>query len=165
MIVLKNILIATDFSEPSAKALAYGRDLARSYNATLHLLHVTEDILLRYAPEVGLVVPEMQRDLDRAARLELDKLITEDDMRTLRVVPALEMAGNPATAITDYARAHEIDLIVVGTHGRGVVKHLLMGSVAERVVRTAPCPVLAVRAHEREFIAPDALVVATTAPR
>ena len=101
MIILKNILIATDFSEPSAKALAYGRDLARSYNATLHLLHVTEDILLRYAPEVGFVVPEMQRDLDRAARLELDKLVTEDDMRTLRVVPALEMAGNAATAITD----------------------------------------------------------------
>ena len=165
MIVLKNILVATDFSEPSAKALAYGRDLARSYNATLHLLHVTEDIMLRYAPEIGFALPEMQRDLDRAARLELEKLITDDDTRTLRVVPALETASNAAASIVAYARTHEVDLIVVGTHGRGVVKHLLMGSVAERVVRTAPCPVLAVRAHEREFIAPDALAVPAMVPR
>jgi nucleotide-binding universal stress UspA family protein len=107
MIVLKNILVATDFSEPSAKALAYGRDLARSYNATLHVLHVTENILLRYAPEVGFAVPEMQRDLDRAAREQLDALISEDDTRTLRVVPALESAANAAAAIADYARAQE----------------------------------------------------------
>ena len=86
MLVLKTILVATDFSEPSTKALAYGRDLARSYNATLHVLHVTEDIMLRYAPEVGFAVPEMQRDLDRAARHELEQLITDDDTRTLRVV-------------------------------------------------------------------------------
>jgi nucleotide-binding universal stress UspA family protein len=163
MIVLKNILVATDFSEPSAKALAYGRDLARSYNATLHLLHVTENVLLRYAPEVGFVVPELQQDIDRAARRELDKLITEDDSRTLRVVPAIESAANAAAAIVTYANVQEIDLIVVGTHGRGAVKQLIMGSVAERVVRTAPCPVLAVRAHEREFIAPDALLVAVKA--
>lgn len=163
MIVLKNILVATDFSEPSEKALTYGRDLARSYDATLHILHVTEDIMLRYAPEVGFAVPEMQRDLDRAARRELDKLVTEDDTKTLRVVPALESAANAAAAIVVYAGTHEIDLIVVGTHGRGVVKHLIMGSVAERVVRTAPCPVLAVRAHERDFIAPDALAVVARA--
>ena len=60
--------------------------------------------------------------------------------------------------IIEYAKSHPIDLIVVGTHGRGAVKQLLLGSAAERVVRGAPCPVLAVRAHERDFIAPDALV-------
>ena len=158
MIVLKNILVATDFSEPSTNALAYGRDLARSYNATLHVLHVTENILLRYTPEVSFGVPEMQRDLDRAAQGQLDALISADDIRDLRVVPALESATNSAAAIVAYAQAQLIDLIIVGTHGRGAVKQLIMGSVAERVVRTAPCPVLAVRAHEREFIAPDALI-------
>lgn len=157
MIVLKNILVATDFSEPSANALAYGRDLARSYNATLHILHVTENIMLRYSPEVSFAVPELQRDLDRAARRELDALISADAVRDLRVIPALESASNAAAAIVAYAKAQMIDLIIVGTHGRGAVKHLIMGSVAERVVRTAPCPVLAVRAHEREFIAPDAV--------
>jgi nucleotide-binding universal stress UspA family protein len=163
MIVLKNILVATDFSEPSANALVYGKDLARSYNATLHVLHVTEDVLMRYSPEIGFAVPELQKDLEQAARRELDKIISADDLRTLRVVPAIEVATNAATAITSYAQAQQIDLIIVGTHGRGAVKQLIMGSVAERVVRTAPCPVLAVRAHEREFIAPDALVAATKA--
>jgi nucleotide-binding universal stress UspA family protein len=163
MIVLKTILVATDFSEPSANALAYGRDLARSYNATLHVLHVTENIMMRYSPEAGFGVPEMQHDLDRAARRQLDTLITADDIRDLRVMPALESATNAADAIVAYATAQEIDLIVVGTHGRGVIKRLIMGSVAERVVRTAPCPVLAVRAHEREFIAPDAVAVRASA--
>ena len=163
MIVLKNILVATDFSEPSANALAYGRDLARAYNATLHVLHVTENIMLRYAPEVGFAVPEMQRDLDRAARRELDQLIGADNIRNLRVVPAIESATNAAAAIVAYAKAQLIDVIIVGTHGRGAMKQLLMGSVAERVVRTAPCPVLAVREHEREFIAPDALMTHTSA--
>ena len=64
-----------------------------------------------------------------------------------------------AAAIAAYAKVQLIDLIIVGTHGRGAMKQLIMGSVAERVVRTAPCPVLAVRAHEREFIAPDAVAV------
>lgn len=162
MIVLKNILVATDFSEPSANALAYGRDLARAYNATLHVLHVTEDVLMRYSPEVGFAVPELQKDLEQAARRELDAIITADDLRTLRVVPAIETAAGAAHGITSYATAQQIDLIIVGTHGRGAVKQLLMGSVAERVVRTAPCPVLAVRAHEREFIAPDALQAAAS---
>jgi nucleotide-binding universal stress UspA family protein len=155
MIVLKNLLVATDFSEPSATALAYGRDLARAYGATLHVLHVTENLLMRYSPEISFAVPDLQADLDRQARQELDKAITADDMRTLKIVLALETGANPATTIVDYARTYDIDLIVVGTHGRGPVQHLIMGSVAERVVRTAPCPVLAVRAHEREFIAPD----------
>ena len=81
MIILKNILVATDFSEPSAKALAYGRDLARSYNAALHILHVTEDVMRHYSPEVGFAVPDLQKDLDRAARRELDLLITADDVQ------------------------------------------------------------------------------------
>ena len=65
--------------------------------------------------------------------------------------------------ITGYAKANAIDLVIVGTHGRGVVQHFLMGSVAERLVRSAPCPVLTVREHEREFIVPDALVSAAMA--
>ena len=93
----------------------------------------------------------------------LQHLCRKRDLRTLRVVQAIETAANVAAAVTAYAQAQQIDLIIVGTHGRGAVKQLIMGSVAERVVRTAPCPVLAVRAHEREFIAPDALVASAKA--
>jgi universal stress protein A len=163
MVVLKNILVATDFSEPSTVAMAYGRDFARSYGATLHVLHVVEDVTMRYSPEIGFAVPDLQKDLEKASRRDLDALVSDDDRRTLKVNPAIETHVNASTGITEYAKAHAIDLIIVGTHGRGAVKQLLMGSVAERVVRTAPCPVLAVRANEREFIAPDALAAAAHA--
>lgn len=163
MVVLKNILVATDFSEPSTVAMAYGRDLARSYGAALHVLHVVEDMRLRYGAEIGFASPDMQNDFEKMARRDLDAVITEDDRKTLKVVPVVETHVNVAHGVTDYAAANAIDLIIVGTHGRGAIKKFLMGSVAERVVRTAPCPVLAVREHEREFIAPDVLVAAATA--
>jgi nucleotide-binding universal stress UspA family protein len=70
---------------------------------------------------------------------------------------------NPAATIVDYARAHMIDLIVLGTHGRGAVAHMFMGNVAERVVRSAPCPVLTVRHPQHEFVLPDALVAVSRA--
>lgn len=158
MVVLKNILVATDFGEPSAVALAYGRDFARSYGATLHVLHVVEDVMMRYSPEVGFAIPDLQRDLEKAAQRDLEATITDDDRKTLKVVPVVQTSFNVPGGIIEYAKSHPIDLIVVGTHGRGAVKQLLLGSAAERVVRGAPCPVLAVRAHERDFIAPDALV-------
>ena len=162
MVALKNILVATDFSEPSAVALAYGRDLARTYNARVHVLHIVEDVLMRYS-EAGFALPQMQADLEKVAVRDLEAQITDDDRRTLTVLPVVESAVNIADAIVRYAKEREIDLIVTGTHGRGAVTHFLMGSVAERVVRSAPCPVLTVRAHERDFIAPDAMVCAVPA--
>ena len=73
------------------------------------------------------------------------------------------VSHSPAAAITSYAREWGIDLIVMGTHGRGGFAHLLMGSVSERVVQTAPCPVLTVRHPEHEFVLPDALVAVVKA--
>jgi nucleotide-binding universal stress UspA family protein len=163
MIVLKQILVATDFSESAAVALAYGRDLARTFNARLHVLHAVEDVMLRYSPEVGFASPDLQKNIEARAARDLDKLITEDDRRTLAVVPVIRTAVNIPAEIVDYAKVNAIDLIITGTHGRGAVKHLLMGSVAERVVRTAACPVLTVHANERDFIAPDAMVAAAKA--
>ena len=158
MIALKNILVATDFSESAAVALSYGRDLARTFNARLHLVHLVEDVMMRYSPEVGFAVPELQKNLEASAARDLDALITDDDRRTLTIVSVVKTAFNIPAGLIDYAKANAIDLIVTGTHGRGAVKHFLMGSVAERVVRTAPCPVLTVHTNEREFIGPDALV-------
>ena len=162
MIVLRNILVATDFSEPSAVALAYGRDLARAYESALHVLHVVQDAAAHYSPEVGLIPPEAQARFEANARADLERVITDDDRRTLRMIPCVETRLSVPAGITDYAREHKIDLLIVGTHGRGPLRQFFMGSVAERVVRTAPCPVLTVRAQEREFIAPDALVSTRT---
>ena len=163
MVVIKNILVATDFSEPSGVALAYGRDLARAHGARLHALHVVDDVMLRYMPDIGPIGPDVQKDLDAMASRDLNALITDDDRRTLDAVGVIDRGINVAETITKYAKANSIDLIVTGTHGRGAVKHFLMGSVAERVVRTASCPVLTVHAHERDFIVPDALTLAASA--
>jgi nucleotide-binding universal stress UspA family protein len=119
--------------------------------------------MLRYSPEIAFAIPDLQKDFERAARREMDARITADDTQTLKAVTTVETHLDVANGITAYAKANAIDLIIVGTHGRGAVKQFLMGSVAERVVRTAPCPVLAVRTNEREFIAPDALATAATA--
>jgi universal stress protein A len=158
MVILKSILVATDFSEPSAVALAYGRDFARSYSATLHLLHVLEDVMIRYSPEIGMTSPVLQKNLESGARRDLDALVTDDDRATLKIVPVVLTSPTIPGGIVEFAKGQKIDLVIVGTHGRSGVKQFLMGSVAERVVRMAPCPVLTVRERERDFIAPDALV-------
>ena len=164
MILLKNILVATDFGEASDAALAYGRDLARSYNAVLHLLHVVHDVPVRYASELSMaVLPDIQTEMEENARERLNSLVTAEDRQLLHAKPVIITSLSPAQTIVEYARTRAIDLMVVGTHGRRGFDHLLMGSVAERVVRTAPCPVLTVRHPEREFVVPDALVAVAKA--
>lgn len=152
MIALKNILVATDFSEPSAVALNYGRDLARSYDATLHVVHVIEDLLALHGPEIGFAYADVERNIEAAVRRDLDAAITPSDHETLDVRTTITHAPNVSRAIADYAKDNAIDLIIVGTHGRNGFHRFLIGSVAERVMRTAPCPVLTVRANERDFI-------------
>ena len=156
MIALKNILVGTDFSEPSAVALNYGRDLARSYGSTLHVVHVIEDLLALHGPEIGFAIADVERNIEAAVRRDLDAAITPSDLDTLDVRTTITRAPNASHAITDYAKHNAIDLIIVGTHGRDAFHRFLIGSVAERVMRTAPCPVLTVRAHERDFINSDA---------
>ena len=84
----------------------------------------------------------MQKQVEDAARERLNGLLSKEDREQLRAKPVLRTHIAPSIAIVEYARQERVDLIVMGTHGRGAVAHLLMGSVAERVVRTAPCPVL-----------------------
>jgi nucleotide-binding universal stress UspA family protein len=164
MIRIKNVLVATDFSEPSDAALNYGRELARSFDATLHVLHVADSIFMQYGGEAySAVVPELQQDVEEAARKQLDALLDDEDRTVLRAKPVIITALAKAAAIVEYAAQHAIDLIVMGTHGRGAISHLLMGSVAERVVRTAGCPVLTVHHPEHEFVLPDALVAVVRA--
>jgi nucleotide-binding universal stress UspA family protein len=164
MIALKSILVATDFGEVSGAALAYGRELARTFGATLHVLHVADDVYVRLGGDAYMaVLPELQKDLEAAAQKQLDDLLVDNDPNPLPVKKAVLTSSATASAIVQYARDLGIDLIVVGTHGRGAVAHLLMGSVAERVVRSAPCPVLTVRHPEHEFVIPDALATVSRA--
>ena len=161
MIVLKKVLVATDFSEPSDAALAYGRELAFTFGAQLVVAHVAENTLTRgFGGGDGFVFvdPALQRSVEASARRQLETLISDEDREQLYAAAVVLTSNAPAHAITEYAKEAAVDLIVLGTHGRGAVAQLLMGSVAERVVRTAPCPVLTVRHPEHEFVLPDALV-------
>jgi nucleotide-binding universal stress UspA family protein len=165
MIAIKKILIATDFGPASDNALRYGRELARGFGAALHLLHVTENVFVRGMDGYGYaaIPPHVQEDIEWAGRRQTEALLSDDDRRELHAIAIVVTSNNPAAAIVDYAKAHTIDVIVLGTHGRGAVAHLFMGNVAERVVRTAPCPVLTVRDPEDEFVVPDALVAVSRA--
>lgn len=160
MIAIKKVLVATDFGPASETALNYGRALAGLLGGGLHVLHVTENVYLAAANGYGhaYMPPELQRDIEHAAQEQTESLLTEEDRRTLQAKAVTVTFNTPAAAIVEYAKTNNIDLIVLGTHGRGAFSHLFMGSVAERVVRTAPCPVLTVRNPEHEFVLPDALV-------
>jgi nucleotide-binding universal stress UspA family protein len=160
MIALKKILVATDFGEAADAALRYGRALARSFNAVVDVLHVADDTATRpFAGEgyVG-VLPDVQKDIEESARRRLHALVIDNDPDPLPVRTVIVTSNTPAAAIVQYAKDGNVDLIVIGTHGRSAMAHLLMGSVAERVVRTAGCPVLVVRHPEHDFVIPDALV-------
>jgi nucleotide-binding universal stress UspA family protein len=161
MIKLTNILVATDFSDASASAINYGREFARTFGARLHVLHVVENSMMLAGPEaVGVDFARLQADLEVGAHNTLNGIVTQEDREQLGAIAVVRTGSSPALEIADYAGAEGIDIIVMGTHGRGLMSHLLMGNVAEKVVRIAPCPVLTVRLPEHEFIQPDALETA-----
>jgi nucleotide-binding universal stress UspA family protein len=157
MIKLNNVMVATDFGEASIAALAYGREFARTFGAKLYIVHVVENPVLSAGPDaVGIDLARLQADLETRGQTALEGMVTAEDRDQLRALPVIR-TGSPAYEIVGYAKLINADVIIIGTHGRGLMGHLLMGNVAEKVVRMAPCPVLTVRHPQHEFILPDAL--------
>ncbi len=154
MIALHTLLVAVDPSEPHPRALARALALAAGVHASLHVLTVVSEPLHEpwtgYAPGLALV-DELDRERVSAHR-RLERLVPRRAVRDGRITLATAW-GEPAEEIVRYARRHHVDLIVCGTHGRRGVNRLLMGSVAEHVVRAAPCPVLTVRETPRSRVA------------
>jgi nucleotide-binding universal stress UspA family protein len=155
MLTLKTVLVPTDFSDASESALRYGKSMAEKFGATLHVVHVMEDLLAHaWAAEVYVSsMPQLRDEIEKESRLRLGALLTDGERKAFRAETAL-LAGNPFLEIIRYAKTHGIDLIVMGTHGRGPIAHMLLGSVAEKVVRKSPCPVLTVREAQHEFVMP-----------
>jgi len=154
VIALKNVLVATDFSECSQAAVAQARALAEAFSARVHLLHVVTEPLHEvwacYAPGADFLT--LVEKLQAGARERLALIASPDEVASGRVVLAA-VWGDPCDEVLKYARAHNVDLIVCGTHGRRGWDHVVMGSVAQSVVRTAPCPVLTVHAPASAVIA------------
>ncbi len=153
MIVLNSVVVAFDFGETSMTALTYGENLAHTFGGRLHVLHVADVI----ATSAAQFYPEGPGDPEvKAIELAMNQLrafLSSHDGPA--ATPAVRLSRSPADEIVKYAREVHADIVVVGTHGRGGVSRLLMGSVAEHVVRNAPCPVLVVRPREHEFVMPD----------
>ncbi|MGE0479219.1 MAG: universal stress protein [Phycisphaerae bacterium] len=150
----KRILWPTDFSELSLLGGRYAEAFRNVFHAELHVLHV---ILPPLNPEAGVVLPTevplavADQDLLDAGRKRMDRLVAEQFAGDRAI--AREVAfGNPWSTICEYAETKLIDLIVVATHGRTGLRHALIGSTAERIVRHAPCPVLTVKTPEKDFL-------------
>lgn len=134
-LVIRNMLVATDFSPFSEQAVRAAMAVARHFGAALHLLHV-----VHHAPE-------------RAAALDRLGALAEEQADGVRFTASVAV-GRAATEIVRYASREQMDLIVVGTHGRTGLKHMVLGSVAESVVRTAACQVLTIPLHAPTADAP-----------
>jgi nucleotide-binding universal stress UspA family protein len=154
-ISLKHIMCPIDFSENSEHALLYAATLAKSYEATLHLIHVVQPSMTSvtgdpYIPEFS---AELMQEISAAAKQRLEDIAAPLKAEIPQVVIQM-CTGAPFVEIIEAARTQDIDLIVMGTHGRTGLVHMMIGSVAEKVVRKAPCPVLTVKHPEHEFVMP-----------
>jgi len=151
MIQINRILTPTDFSDCSGTAIDYACELGVRFEADVHLLHVVETPTLA-VPSPGAPIPgNLLEEAEVAAAQELEEYGTG---RAELEVSRRIVRGTPFLEIIRYAKQNGIDLIVLGTHGRSGVEHVLIGSVAERVVRKAPCPVLVVRPEGHQFVMP-----------
>lgn len=154
MITLNHILVPTDFSECSERARAYACELATRFSAELHLLHVVTPIALPgYTGPVPGPLPDEVLYPEVGARRELDQW-NDPAFEEITRVTRSAISGTPFVEIVRYARNQNVDLIVMGTHGRSGLVHALLGSVTEKVVRKAPCPVLTVRPEGHQFVMP-----------
>lgn len=146
MAAINKILVPTDFSDASKHALEYACMLADTTGAALEVFHTVETPYLTGGyMELYAAPPDYLERLERAARTELEKSLTPEQTAKYRVNFVLRLGG-PAHEILLYLKEHpEIDLVVMATHGRGAVARLMMGSVADKVVRSAACPVVTIR--------------------
>jgi universal stress protein A len=175
-IAIKKICVASDFSSVADLAIHYGSAFAKLHSAELHLIHVVQNIkdvlthndftasgevsrdyFRQMKSDLPVEASEMQKTKEFLASLEAsDSDAAKPNQASpwwegLRIIKTMRY-GDPVEQICHYAKLNHIDLLIVGTHGKTGIRHLLLGSVAERIVRQSPCPVLTVRAHEHDFL-------------
>ena len=153
---IKKILMATDFSENSRWALTYALSFAKKYDAKLYILHVIQQPtypLGMYAEISFDAMDKFNRNLSEATEREM-KTLCETELEGFQNYESIIVSGAPFLEIIRTAKEKEADLIVVGTHGRTGLDHVLFGSTAEKVVRKAPCPVVSVRLPGKTFQMP-----------
>jgi nucleotide-binding universal stress UspA family protein len=146
MLPITSILVPTDFSVHSEKALIYAKEWAKQWSATIHLIHIIEPVIFPvdwgYTP---VDLSDVEKEYSGAAEQELKKTTESLHAEGFSIIPQIIHGGRSSDEINQYAKDHNISLICLATNGRGGVEHLLLGSTTERVIRKAPCPVLVIR--------------------
>ena len=154
MVPIRQILFPTDFSEHAEYAWPFALHFAQEFGAEVHLLHVvTPPQRLTEAYAINFDPKKLTETLTAEANASLDRLLQSAQGRSL-VLDREVRIGVAFLEIIDYAHTHQIDLIVMATHGRTGLAHALIGSVAEKVVRKAPCPVLTIKHPAMKFEMP-----------
>jgi len=149
MFKIHTILCPVDFSDASKKAIRYAQEFAANMGASVYLLNVVEprpmavDVSLNYVP--------FEADLEKAAKDDLEVILKDFHRVGLRAEYGV-VIGNPADSILEHIDMFNVNLVIMGSHGKKGLSRLIMGSVAETVVRKANCPVLIVKSEEKEFI-------------
>ena len=148
------ILVPTDFSESAAYALPFAVDLAQKYQASLHLLHVVEPIVAPVDFAWGTYsYPDIEKQLSGYVEDSLKRIIAEQIPSGISTTMS-NLHGKPWREIVTYARAEDMDIIVLATHGLSGLSHALYGSTAEKIIRKSSCPVLTVRHPDAKFEMP-----------
>lgn len=156
MLEIKKILCPIDFSEPSFKALKIANDFALKFSAKLYLIYVVYPIPMiqpypSYIPvnmPMGFDIVSYQKELEKDARVSMKQVITKMVSKKVKLVPIVK-SGNPADEILKLSNKEKIDLVVIATHGRTGWRHLVFGSVAEKVIRLSNRPVLAIHRTDK----------------
>ena len=144
---IQKILCPTDYSEHSAIAVEYARKFAEKFNAELHLLHVIDDVYQYWVAGTENAAPYVISDTELldAAKENMQRFVDSHFTEYQGQLVRATASGKPYLAIIEYAEENDIDLIIISTHGHTALTHMLIGSVTERVVRKANCPVMTVR--------------------
>lgn len=146
---IKRILLPTDLSNASISAFKYAKSIAEKYGASIYVLHVLENIppvLAIHA--LDLTIERVEKNMEENARRQLEKIVKEN-LKTKNKVQLFIRKGIVDEEIVKFADAKKIDLIIMGTHGRTGIEYTLLGSIAEKVVRKAKCPVLTVKPTQK----------------
>ena len=148
------ILVPIDFSEYTDDVLNYAKVIAGKFNASLHLIHVVPNMDY-FTPYESFAAAENIVGIQKGVEEEVEKDLKKvQEQITDLPVTTVTRTGVAFVEIIDYVKSEGIDLIVMGTHGRGALEHMLLGSVTEKVVRKAPCPVLTIRTSKKQFKMP-----------
>ncbi len=154
MIEIKRILVPTDFSDYSRYALHYAKAFAQSFQAQLILMHCCEHSVLGAGTEAyHFSVPEYIAKVEENEKSALEELAADLTAQGFNVIAVFAVGAAP-TAIVEAASEHDVDMIIIATHGRTGFSHMVFGSTAEKVVRLSPCPVLTVKNPEHDFVKP-----------